>query len=355
VVKSTGLQTPQRVSVSYRSAVQPTTFDRFQPVTGLAAPYFVSVGDLNNDGRLDLVETDDNADSYTLNTGNDGLGQVMWGPNTQFTHAGPHGDQGTQFGSQSLIADLDQDGWKDVLIADVDVDDPTGAGGTGVNCGSGTPTRRMHIFHNQGNAPNVTLREEAQQNVAQTGWKGVVGMQYADLRGTHNVAALDIDRDGDKDLVVGRTCSTEVWMNVSNPCRKTVYGQTTNNSSGGPALISATGVPAASVNDLQLTVTGLPAGAQGIFFASPIKTDPCVPANDGLRCAGRRGDRFLQIGGTVTANGRGVATTTVNLNAAPFTGVGAGALRYAQFRFQDASGGPSGVNYSNAVELKFCE
>ena len=46
------------------------------------------------------------------------------------------GDDG--FGSQSLIADLDQDGWKDVLISDVDVDDPTGSGGTGVSCGGGT-------------------------------------------------------------------------------------------------------------------------------------------------------------------------------------------------------------------------
>jgi hypothetical protein len=349
VVKSTGLQTPQQVSVSYRSTVN-NTYDRFQVVPGLNAPYFVSVGDLNNDGRLDLVETDDNADRYVLNQGNDGLGRVNWGPATGFSFASG-GDDG--FGSQSLFADLDQDGWKDVLIADVDVDDPTGYS-TGASCPGGAPGRRLHIYHNLANAPNVTMKEEQQQS-GTGGWKGVVGPQVADLRGTHNVAALDIDRDGDKDLVIGRTCSTEVWMNTSNPCRTTVYGQTTNNSSGAPALISATGVPAASVNNVQLTVTGLPANAQGIFFASPIKTDPCVPANDGKRCAGRRGDRFLQIGRTVTANASGVATLAVNLNAAPFTGVGAGALRYAQFRFEDPSGGPSGINFSNAVELKFCE
>jgi hypothetical protein len=57
----------------------------------------------------------------------------------------------------------------------------------------------------------------------------------------------------------------------------------------------------------------------------------------------------------VTANASGVATLPVNLNAAPFAGLGAGALRYAQFRFEDPSGGPSGINYSNAVELKLCE
>jgi VCBS repeat protein len=348
VVKSTGLQTPQQVSVSYRSIAN-NTFDRFQ-VTMPLSPYFVSVGDLNNDGRLDLVETDDNADHYQLNTGNDGLGRVVWGTVNNFSFASGADDG---FGSQSLIVDLDQDGWKDVLIADVDVDDPTGYV-TGTSCPGGIEDRRLHIYHNLANAPNVTLKEEVQQS-GTGGWKGVVGPTFGDLSGTHNVAALDIDRDGDKDLLIGRTCSTQVWINTSNPCKTTVYGQTTNNSSGAPAIIAATGVPAPSVNNLQLTVTGLPANAHGIFFASPIKTDPCVPANDGKRCAGRRGDRYLQIGADVTANASGVATIAVNLNAAPFTGVGAGALRYAQFRFEDASGGPSGINFSNAVELKMCE
>jgi hypothetical protein len=349
VVKSTGLQTPQQVSVSYRSVAN-NTFDRFQ-VPMQSSPYFVSVGDLNNDGRLDFVETDDNADHYLLNQGNDALGRVIWGATTGFSFASG-GDDG--FGSQSLIADLDQDGWKDVLISDVDVDDPTGYATEGSCPGSTAGMRRMHIYHNLANAPNVTLKEEQQQS-GSGGWKGVVGPLTDDLVGTHNVAALDIDRDGDKDLVIGRTCSTQVWINTSNPCKTTVYGGTTNNSSGSPAVISATGAPAASVNNLQLTVTGLPANAHGIFFASPIKTEPCVPANDGLRCAGRRGDRFLQIGGNVVANASGVATLAVNLNAAPFTGVGAGALRYAQFRFEDPSGGPSGINFSNAVELKMCE
>jgi hypothetical protein len=350
VVKNSGLNTPTQVSVAYHSATSPTAFDLFQtPIT--TAPYFASVGDLNNDNRLDIVETDDASDRYILNQGNDGLGRVIWGPQTTFPLAS--GGSETGFGSQSLIVDLDQDGFKDVMIADVDVDDPTGYS-TGAACPGSPPSRRMHIYHNLGDAPNVTLKEEQQQS-GSGGWKGVVGPTNNDLVGTHNVAALDIDRDGDKDLVIGRTCSTQVWVNTSNPCKTTVYGQTTNNSTGAPAIISATGVPAASVNNLQLTVTGLPANAHGFFFASPIKTDPCVPANDGLRCAGRRSDRFPQIGGDITANASGVATLSVNLNAAPFTGLGAGVLRYAQFRFEDPSGGPSGINYSNAVELKMCE
>jgi hypothetical protein len=347
VLKNSGLNSPTQVSVAYHSRTSPTAFDLFQ-VPMQNAPYFASVGDLNNDNRLDFVETDDGTDRYMLNQGNDSLGRVMWGPamNVQLAAGTESG-----FGSQSLIVDLDQDGFKDVLIADVDVDDSTGYS-TGASCPGTLPSRRMHIYHNLGNTPNVTLKEEQQSG---NGWKGVVGMSDLDLRGTHNVAALDIDRDGDKDLVIGRTCSTEVWMNTSNPCRTTVYGQTSINSSGAPALISVTGIPAASVNDLQLRVSGLPPGARGFFFASPVRTDPCVPAYDGLRCAGRRGDRYLPIGTAVVADASGAATANVNLNAAPFTGVGAGARRYVQFYFEDPSGGPAGINFSNAAELKLCE
>jgi hypothetical protein len=347
VVKNSGLNTPTQVSVAYHSRTSDTAFDLFQvPIAN--APYFASVGDLNNDNRLDIIETDDGDDRYILNQGNDALGRVIWGPHTTFQFASGDDDG---FGSQSLAVDLDQDGFKDVLIADVDVDDPTGYS-TGASCPGAPPGRRLHIYHNLGNAPNVTLKEEQQSG---NGWKGVVGTGVADLRGTHNVAALDIDRDGDPDLVLGRTCSTEVWVNTSNPCRTTVYGQAKNNSTGAPALISATGVPAASVNDLQLRVTGLPPGARGLFFASPIKTDPCVPAYDGLRCAGRRGDRYLPVGVEVLADASGVASASVNLNAAPFTGVGAGARRYVQFRYEDPSGGPAGTNFSNAIELKLCQ
>jgi hypothetical protein len=57
----------------------------------------------------------------------------------------------------------------------------------------------------------------------------------------------------------------------------------------------------------------------------------------------------------VVASAKGEATASVNLNAAPFNGVGAGARRYVQFRFEDPSGGPAGINFSNAAELKLCE
>ena len=343
VIKDTALNPPQYVGIAYNRPPNDGVFDLFQEAHTFA-PYFVSVGDLNNDNRLDLVVTDDNEDRFRLNTGNDALGRVIWNPSAftfDFPAEASYGDDG--FGSQNLVADLDQDGLKDVLISDVDVDIS--------GCG-----RRLHIYHNLGpSGGNVTLREEAQLGSAGSGWKGAVGLSPPSvLSGTHNVAAFDIDRDGDRDLVIGRCAGTSVWMNVSNPCKAFRYGQANNNSTGQPAVIGSTGVPAVSLNNLALTVTGLPPGSSGFFFIGKTKTDPCLPYEDGLRCAGGFTDRMRPIG-FATADGAGQVSLPVNLNHPAFAGVGAGVVRYLQFRYSDPSGGPWGFNYSDGLEVHFCE
>jgi len=342
VVKDTALNAPQFVGIAYNRPPNDNIFDIYQDAHDFA-PYFVSVGDLNNDQKLDMVVTDDNEDRYRLNMGNDALGRVNWSP--AFTFSFPtgasYGDDG--FGSQSLIVDLDQDGKKDVLISDVDVDI------------SGCD-RRMHIYHNLGGSGgNVVLREEAEMSSAGSGWKGAVGFSPPSvLQGTHNVAAFDIDKDGDKDLVIGRCTGTSVWMNISNPCKAFRYGQANNNSTGQPAVIGSTGVPAVSVNTLALTVTGLPPGASGFFFMAATKLEPCQAYEDGLRCAGGFTDRMKPIG-FVNADRSGNVTLPVDLTSRAFVGVGAGAVRYIQFRYADPSGGPWGYNYSDGLEVHFCE
>jgi hypothetical protein len=340
VIKDTALNPPQYVGIAYNQPPNDGVFD-FLSTPHTFAPYFVSVGDLNNDGRLDMVVTDDNADRYDLNTGNDGLGHATFPVSRTFTFpAGAgYGDDG--FGSQSLIVDLDQDGWKDVLIADVDVDVP--------GC-----TRRMHIYHNLANPPNVTFREEAQQAGASSGWKGAVGFSPPSvLQGVHNVAAFDIDRDGDKDLVIGRCTGTSVWINVSNPCRAIRYGTANNNSTGLPAVIGWAGAPAVSINNLVLSATQLPPGTSGFFFMSKSKVEPCQAYEDGQRCVAMLGERLRPVG-FATANGAGQVSLPVDLNSPAFAGV-AGTVRYIQFRYADASGGPFGYNYSDALEVHFCD
>ena len=175
--------------------------DTFDNIQG-GSPYHVGVGDLNNDGRPDSVWSDDGLDRYRYNTGTDQFGRPIWGANKTFQFLAG-GDDG--FASNSLVTDLDNDGWKDVLIADVDVD-------------IGGCSRRLHIYHNPGGAPGdqITLREEREQ-AGGNGWLGAVGLHQNDLTGTHDIAVFDIDNDGDKDLVIGRCAGTAVWMNDATP------------------------------------------------------------------------------------------------------------------------------------------
>jgi hypothetical protein len=142
VVKDSALNAPQRVSVSYNDPANEGFFDELDVVYN-DAPYHISVGDLNNDNRLDIVITDDGQDAYLLNQGNgaDGLADFLTYPFLRSSG----GD--AEFGGNSVIADLNQDSFNDVLIADVDVDSP--------GC-----SRRLHLYRNLGDTPEVTLQEQ---------------------------------------------------------------------------------------------------------------------------------------------------------------------------------------------------
>ncbi len=185
VVKDTALAFPQRVSISYNNPNNEGFFDDFDVVYD-SAPYHVTVGELNNDGRLDMVITDDGDDRYLLNQGNDSNDRAIF---IERTFVGG----GSEFGGEQVIADLNNDGFNDVFITDVDVDIP--------GC-----TRQSKIYRNLGNTPDVTLQHQ-----------GNVGIAPADLTGLHDVAIFDINGDGLLDLVLGKCNGTKVYMRTPPP------------------------------------------------------------------------------------------------------------------------------------------
>src|SRR5262249_44975710 len=66
ILKVTTLNNPLYVGVAYNNSVTPGTFSTYKVITQ-KSPYFASVGELNNDGKLDVVITDDGSDYYMIN------------------------------------------------------------------------------------------------------------------------------------------------------------------------------------------------------------------------------------------------------------------------------------------------
>lgn len=180
IVKCTTLQTPQRVSIAYNDPNNPGFFNHLDVIYTFA-PYHVGTTDLNNDGRMDIVVTDDGDDRYLINTGNDVFGRA------EFTTLDFGGVTDDGFGGNQAYADLDLDGNQDVIIADVDPDFD--------GC-----SRRMHIYRNQGDGPLVTIDEEG----GQMPWMP---------NGTHDVAVFDIDDDGLLDMFISTCDGNEIWIN----------------------------------------------------------------------------------------------------------------------------------------------
>ena len=328
ILKDTSLNAPQYVAISYNNPNNEGFFNIFDDFHNFA-PYHTSEGDLNNDGRLDVIITDDGADRYRVNGGNDGLGRVNWSSAQTFSFAAGSDDG---FGSNNLIVDLDGDGWNDALIADVDVD-------------IGGYNRYLHIYHNRTTTPGdmtPTLRHERQSNSG--GWRGVVGMEINDLRGTHDVAVFDIDKDGDMDMLVSQQFNTYVWTNDKFdpiPCGYTTYG--TGASLANNLVMTGSGNPMIG-GTASLTTTGI-VGPVGFNIISLAQAN--APLLGGFILVAP-GSQIVPMAFLPVVGG----STTWNLPI-PNDPALIGFSAYAQSASTDPSQ-PQGFALSNGVEIVVC-
>lgn len=247
ILKDDALNTPQQVSISYNNPSNVGFFNVYQQAYG-NTPYHFAVGDLNNDNLPDMIFSDDGQDRYKLMTGV-ASGQATFGVESAFGYVGGGADDG--FGGNNLIADLNNDGFNDAIIADVDVDI--------AGC-----SRRCHIFHNLGNLPNVTMQEELVAGA-------VCGIPTADLVGTFDVAVFDINGDGWKDMVIGRCTGTKVWIN------QPPVGLSFSYPGGQPAMAAP-----GAIRTISVQVAGLggitPVAGTGKIYVS-INNGPFVQSN----------------------------------------------------------------------------
>ena len=141
------------------------------------SPYMFTVGDLNLDGLPDVYVVDDGQDYVDLALSALPDTQVQYSKN--ILSGSP---RTTGFGGNVKLADMDLDGDLDLGIADVDVDIPP--------CESGGGTRKFTFLENQGLASG-TLTDP--YGSTPNPWN----------RSTFDFALLDIDRDGNQDVLLG--------------------------------------------------------------------------------------------------------------------------------------------------------
>jgi len=197
------------VTIAYNDPLNPGVFSIGEVIHD-ESPYFVNSGDLNRDGRTDIVITQNADDIVLLNTGLTSQGTASFAPPTPLLVYGgePHGVFAYSYSSNNLIADLDGDGWDEVLIADVDPEIPFYAEGL-----------RLHLYHNLGGTvggTDILLREE-RASTSDEHWVAAPGLSADDLRWTHDVAVLDVNLDTRMDLVLSRREGTQVWLQADVP------------------------------------------------------------------------------------------------------------------------------------------
>jgi hypothetical protein len=125
------------------------------------------------------------------------------------------------------------------------------------------------------------------------------------------------------------------------------YCTSTNNSTGGAAVMSATGSNSIASNDLALHAAPVPFNTNGIFFFGATATQ--TPFGNGFRCVASPTVRL----GIQSANANQLDRTIDNTQPPASSYFAAGATWNFQAWFRDPSAGGANVNLSDGYRITF--
>jgi len=152
--------------------------------------------------------------------------------------------------------------------------------------------------------------------------------------------ALDAQLDRNQDAILD-ACQYV----ISNYC------SSSPNTSGNAATMSSSGLPSVVLNELTLEVQGAALGKFGLFFTGTATQS--ISVGEGLLCVSDPQQRIQPV---LVIDATGAVSLPLDLTSAPLAGtVQASDTHYFQFWFRDPSGGPAGFNFSDGLEVEFCQ
>ena len=282
--------------------------------------------DFDNDGRLDLYVVDSGQDYFFMNLGNDANGQVIWS-NPVFVTSSPHT---TGPGGPVLVADVDRDGYVDVLVSDVDVFVESCA-------------RKFTVLRNTTGVHGTPTLEDPNPAPGQP-WN---------TQGVFDAVTIDIDNDGYLDLVQGTCTGLRAWRMVPFSMPGTSYCTSGPNSAGTSARIHAHGSDSIAANDLRLVVVGGVPRQLGVFYYG--QNAISVPFGNGVRCVGGSTSRLFPSQ-RMGASG-GLSSRRLDFTVPPASSGGSaitpGSTWRFQFWFRDPAAGGAAFDFTDATSITF--
>ena len=170
------------------------------------------------------------------------------------------------------------------------------------------------------------------------------------------IDAGDWNGDGMPDLALLDWLPGKLRILLQSAVGAEAYCSTSPNSAGPGALITAAGSFHVEDDDLNLTVTGLPANQPGLFFCGDLVD--AVPFEGGTLCVGSTHGLY-RLPPPVSSSAAGTVTRAVSLEQRPFdeewSTVLPGSSWSFQYWYRDAAAPVSSrINLSDAVRVQFC-